>query len=207
MRRRARYRPPRRPADRRASACTACALLLDARSSASDSGPGGRVRAVACPGTCGGQGPQRAACPACPPAVQSLVPYELVSPPLGGMFRLRTFGGAALFDGDRPLDGPAVQRRRIALLALLAVAGDAGLSRDKLLAFLWPETDTERARHTLSQWLHLLRRDLRSADVVQGNADLRLNEALMQSDVRAFERAVARGELQAAVDLYAGPFL
>ena len=52
------------------------------------------------------------------------------------MFRLRTFGGAALFDDGRPLDGPAVQRRRIALLALLAVAGEGGMSRDKLLAFL-----------------------------------------------------------------------
>src|SRR3954471_9370395 len=51
-----------------------------------------------------------------------------------GMFRLRTFGGAALFEDDRPLTGPAVQRRRIALLALLAVVGDAGMSRDKLLA-------------------------------------------------------------------------
>lgn len=123
------------------------------------------------------------------------------------MFRLRTFGGAALFDDGRPLDGPAVQRRRIALLALLAVAGDGGMSRDKLLAFLWPETDIERARHTLSQWLHLLRRDLRAADVVQGNADLRLNGERVQSDVREFEHAIAAGNLDAAFELYTGPFL
>jgi DNA-binding SARP family transcriptional activator/TolB-like protein/tetratricopeptide (TPR) repeat protein len=123
------------------------------------------------------------------------------------MFRLRTFGGAALFEDDRPLTGPAVQRRRIALLALLAVVGDAGMSRDKLLAFLWPETDAERARHTLSQWLHLLRRDLRAADVVQGNADLRLNAERLGSDVGDFERAIATGSLDDAVDLYAGPFL
>ena len=123
------------------------------------------------------------------------------------MFRLRTFGGAALFDDGRPLDGPAVQRRRIALLALLAMAGESGMSRDKLLALLWPETETERARHTLSQWLHLLRRDLRAADVVQGNADLRLNDERFASDVRDFERATASGNLDAAFELYAGPFL
>lgn len=123
------------------------------------------------------------------------------------MFALRTFGGTALFDDDRPLEGPAVQRRRLALLALLAVAGDSGMSRDKLLALLWPETDTERARHTLSQWLHLLRRDLRTVDVVQGTADLRLNEARVASDVRAFERAIARGDVRTACDLYTGPFL
>lgn len=123
------------------------------------------------------------------------------------MFRLRTFGGAALFDDGRPLDGPSVQRRRIALLVLLAVAGEAGISRDRLLAFLWPETDLERARHTLSQWLHLLRRDLRSADVVQGNADLRLNAERVTSDVGDFERAIAGGNLDAAFELYVGPFL
>lgn len=123
------------------------------------------------------------------------------------MFRLRTFGGAALFDDGRPLDGPAVQRRRIALLALLAVAGEGGMSRDKLLAFLWPETDLERARHTLSQWLHLLRRDLHAGDVIQGNADLRLNDERLASDVREFERAIASGNLEAAFELYTGPFL
>ena len=123
------------------------------------------------------------------------------------MFRLRTFGGAALFEDDRPLTGPAVQRRRIALLALLAVAGEAGMSRDKLLAFLWPETDAERARHTLSQWLHLLRRDLKATDVVQGNADLRLNAERLGSDVGEFQRAIATARLDDAVDLYAGHFL
>lgn len=67
------------------------------------------------------------------------------------MLSLRTFGGVALFHGDRALDGPATQRRRFALLSMLAVAGEAGVSRDKLIAQLWPESDADRARHALRQ--------------------------------------------------------
>ena len=54
------------------------------------------------------------------------------------MFRLQTFGGLALTD---PAGSPLpVQRRRLAILALLAAAGEAGLRRDKLIARLWSES-------------------------------------------------------------------
>src|SRR5690242_3634766 len=124
------------------------------------------------------------------------------------MLRLRTFGGAALKDGERILDGPVTQRRRLALLAMLAVAGEAGVSRDKLIAQLWPETDTERARHSLRQWIFLLRRDLGGdEDVLVGTTDLRLNPKLITSDVGDFERAIASGDDETAAAVYEGPFL
>src|SRR5690242_10683406 len=124
------------------------------------------------------------------------------------ILRLRTFGGVALKDGDRSLDGPLTQRRRLALLAMLAVAGDAGVSRDKLIAQLWPETDTERARHSLRQWIFLLRRDLGGDDdVLLGTTDLRLNPQLISSDVGDFEQAISAGDDERAASLYEGPFL
>src|SRR3954468_16857550 len=124
------------------------------------------------------------------------------------MLRLRTFGGVALREDDRLLDGPATQRRRLALLAMLAVAGDAGVSRDKLIAQLWPESDTERARHSLRQWIFLLRRDLgANEEVLLGSTDLRLNPQLFTSDVADFERALNAGDDEGAVALYDGPFL
>ena len=50
------------------------------------------------------------------------------------MLRLRTFGGLTLArDDDPPMTGAATQRRRLAILALLAVARDGGMSRDKIL--------------------------------------------------------------------------
>src|SRR6188472_3438789 len=70
------------------------------------------------------------------------------------MLRLNTFGGLTLTRGTEDLTGAATQRRRLALLVLLAVAGPVGMSRDKLLAYLWPESDVERARHVLNQLLY-----------------------------------------------------
>ena len=77
------------------------------------------------------------------------------------MFRLRTLGGLTLERDGAPYSGPATQRRRLAILALLAAA-DAPVSRDRLMAHLWPEADPERARHSLDDALSALRRELRS---------------------------------------------
>lgn len=122
------------------------------------------------------------------------------------MLRLRTFGTAALEGDDGPVGGAATQRKRLALLALLAVAGDAGMSRDKLVAYLWPERD-ERARHLLAQTLYALRRELGGEDVVVGSDPVRLNPELLPSDVNDFEGFLEKGELERAVALHRGPFL
>src|SRR5687768_16661868 len=66
------------------------------------------------------------------------------------LFHLKLFGGISLEGPHGPLVGRAAQRRRLALLALLAVARSRGLTRDKLVAYLWPDADTERARPLLS---------------------------------------------------------
>lgn len=60
------------------------------------------------------------------------------------MFQLQTLAGLVLFDAaGTPV---ALQRRRLAPLALLAAAGDGGLRRNKLVARLWSENSTENAR-------------------------------------------------------------
>jgi DNA-binding SARP family transcriptional activator/predicted Zn-dependent protease/TolB-like protein len=123
------------------------------------------------------------------------------------MLRLRTFGGLSLEQDGRPLAGAATQRRRLALLAILAAAGERGVSRDKLLAFLWPERDAERGRHALAQALYALRRDLGETPIVEGSADLRLNRAALTCDLVEFEETRQRGDEERAADLYTGPFL
>ncbi|MFL5612940.1 MAG: hypothetical protein ACJ796_04690 [Gemmatimonadaceae bacterium] len=50
--------------------------------------------------------------------------------------RLRTFGGLSIEGAAQLLGGAAGQRRPLALLLLFAVAGEHGISRDKLLALL-----------------------------------------------------------------------
>src|SRR5574338_1058739 len=123
------------------------------------------------------------------------------------MLRLTTLGGVLLADDHGPLGGSLVQRRRLALLARLAAAGQRGVSRDSLAALLWPESDEERARHTLRQWLSLLRRDLGVENLLLGTAELRLNPQIITSDVGEMREALGRGDLERVATLYAGPFL
>ncbi|MFN2566415.1 MAG: protein kinase [Gemmatimonadaceae bacterium] len=123
------------------------------------------------------------------------------------MLRLRTFGGLAVDSDHGTHGGATAYRRRIALLPLLAVSGDRGMSRDKLLLYLWPESDQAKARHALTQTLYALRRDLRAEELFLSTSDLRLNPQLITSDVGDFERALARGDLARAISLYRGPFL
>ena len=120
------------------------------------------------------------------------------------MLRLETLGGLALLD---PAGAPVpTTRLRLAFLALLAVAGSRGLTRDKLLAYLWPESTPENARHALEQLLYSLRRQA-PKELVIGGDPLRLNPDVVVTDVGEFERKLAAGDREAAVVLYRGPFL
>ena len=121
------------------------------------------------------------------------------------MFRLKLLGGSILIgEGGK---SAATPRRRLALLALLAVAGERGVSREKLLALLWPDPSAaDTARHALEQFLSTMRRQL-GESVFQGTDPLQLNPLVVTSDVTEFETALARGELEEAVALYGGPFL
>ena len=123
------------------------------------------------------------------------------------MLHLKTFGGLSATIDDAPVNGAAQQRKTLALLALLAAAGRTGLSRDKLVAYLWPEADAEHARGLLKQACYALRRDLREPDLLLGTTQLRLNPDVIASDVQAFEAALERGDAAQAAELYGGPFL
>jgi hypothetical protein len=91
---------------------------------------------------------------------------------------------------------------------LLASAGEQGLTRDKVLAFLWPDAEEERSRRMLNQ-----RGSTRCARISVpmtsslGTRELRFNPDLVSSDVAEFEEAVSRGKLEDAAARYTGPFL
>ncbi|HKH91466.1 MAG TPA: hypothetical protein VKA54_06670, partial [Gemmatimonadaceae bacterium] len=77
------------------------------------------------------------------------------------MIRIETFGGLSVRGADgRPLSGAVAQPRRMAVLAVLARAGDRGMARERLVALLWPDADEDRARNNLAQALYALRRDM-----------------------------------------------
>jgi DNA-binding SARP family transcriptional activator/tetratricopeptide (TPR) repeat protein len=122
------------------------------------------------------------------------------------MPRLITFGGLTIENG-RLVNGVANPRSRLAILAVLAAAGERGLRRDKLLALFWPESDEERARNALRQAMFALRRDLGVGEITVGVADLRLNIEILSADVIDFDEAIRAGRYNDAVSLYRGPFL
>lgn len=123
------------------------------------------------------------------------------------VFSLKLFGGASIQASSGPLTGRATQRRRIALLAMLAVARARGVTRDKVIANLWPMQDAERGRALLSDSIYRVNQALGGDAIVSTGDDLRLSAEILPSDVAEFEDAIDHGDWQRAVDLYAGPFL
>jgi DNA-binding SARP family transcriptional activator/Tfp pilus assembly protein PilF/TolB-like protein len=123
------------------------------------------------------------------------------------VFSLKLFGGASIEAEHGSLTGTVGQPRRIALLTLLATASGSTVSRDKLIALLWPDRGPEQGRHLLSESLYVLRRALGGEAVLSEGDNVRLNAAVVSSDVREFELALERADLESAVSLYVGPFL
>lgn len=123
------------------------------------------------------------------------------------LVRLLTLGGLAFQTGGATMTGAATRRHRLALFVFLAVARDRGVSRDKLQAYLWPESDTVHARHGLNQLLYFQRRHLYGGGLFLGRKTLRLNPAVITTDVWEFEDALDAGAYESAVRLYDGPFL
>jgi DNA-binding SARP family transcriptional activator len=123
------------------------------------------------------------------------------------LFSLKLFGGVALSGGNEPVAPAVVQRHRLALLALLTAPPPQAMSRDKLMSWLWPERDEEHARGLLNQAVYALRQALGSGAVLSAGDGLRIDPAVITTDVLAFEGAIASGALERAVALYTGPFL
>jgi serine/threonine-protein kinase len=121
--------------------------------------------------------------------------------------RLRLLGGASVETDAGPVTGPIAQRRRLALLALLAASPGGAMSRDRLAAYLFPDADTARAHGALSDALHAVRRALGREAIQAVGDELRLDSTLVPSDVAEFERAAAAGEHERAAGLYGGAFL
>jgi DNA-binding SARP family transcriptional activator len=123
------------------------------------------------------------------------------------VYTLRLLGNTAIEESNGPVTGRAAQGRRLALLAILELARGRAISRDRLVALLWPEASPERARPQLSDALYVVRNAL-GEDAIRSIGDgLSLNPDTVTSDVALFEQMLAEGRLEEAVGLYRGPLL
>ena len=125
-------------------------------------------------------------------------------------FHLRLFGSPSIADdgaGGTLLTGRVAQRHRLALLALLTMAPGQRLSRDKLIAYLWPESDPERGRNLLKVSSYVIRTALGEGALISEGDDLRLATDVVRVDAADFETALTRADHAQAVLLYRSPFL
>jgi DNA-binding SARP family transcriptional activator/tetratricopeptide (TPR) repeat protein len=124
-------------------------------------------------------------------------------------FDLRVLGPADLRDPcGAELGAVLAQPKRLALLCYLALATHRGFHRrDALVALLWPESSTARARHALSQSLHFLRHYLGHDAVVSRGDEVGLDASRVHCDVIRFEEHLRAGRLEAALALYRGDLL
>ncbi|HSJ08342.1 MAG TPA: BTAD domain-containing putative transcriptional regulator [Longimicrobiales bacterium] len=122
------------------------------------------------------------------------------------MQRLNVLGANSVEASGGPIQGRGAQRRRIALLAVLALARRP-VSRDRLIGLLWPETSAERARKLLSESLYVLRKALGEEALGGSGDDVFLDLQRVHCDAVEFEDCVQSGRLEEAVALYQGPLL
>jgi DNA-binding SARP family transcriptional activator/TolB-like protein len=123
------------------------------------------------------------------------------------MVSVELLGGAGVRSGAGLLGGPAAQRRRVAVLALMAASPSGRITREKLMSYLWPEVDTGAARRRLGDALHALRRALGRDAILTSGAEVYLNPAVVRTDVGEFMAAFTGEDRETAVALYRGPFL
>jgi DNA-binding SARP family transcriptional activator len=123
------------------------------------------------------------------------------------LFVLNLFGGVSIQSETGSLSGRAVQRHRLALLALLASARERGVSRDRLVRLLWRHPALERARRQLSDSVYRINAALGGDVITAAGDELKLRTDRLRCDFTHFCQACERAEWQKAVELYTGPFL
>jgi DNA-binding SARP family transcriptional activator len=127
--------------------------------------------------------------------------------PAAGKRLITLFGGAAIHVDGAPIGGRATHRHPLALIALLVTNGGRPVTRDKLIALLWPERDGDSARNLLKVNVHELRKELGDGAIRSTGDQLSADSSALSCDVVDFQAAIARGDDETAVGLYTGPFL
>src|SRR5258707_5250234 len=123
------------------------------------------------------------------------------------MLILELLGTLSLRDETRPVPVASQQKRPLGLFAILGLGGRQGVSRDRIEAYLWPESSAARAQHALDQTVYAIRHALGSDVIVATGRELRLNPDLVRVDVWEFEQAIGADQWAAAVGHYKGPRL
>jgi serine/threonine-protein kinase len=121
------------------------------------------------------------------------------------MINLLTLGRVSTSRDGQDLTHLAAHKQKIGLLAYLAV--EESVSRDRLLGVFWPERDEEKARHSLSQALYALKKELGTEFSSVAGDRVELVPDTVAVDVKELEEAANGERWETVTDLYQGPFL
>jgi DNA-binding SARP family transcriptional activator len=122
--------------------------------------------------------------------------------------RVCLLGGFRIENGQRVrLTG----KRGAAIIAYLARSPGMTAPRERLADLLWSESDSDHSRNSLRQTLSVLRQDLMRAglDIIHTSRDA-IGLKAVGIDVDEFEAGLAARsprEIEAALEVYCGPFL
>ncbi len=131
---------------------------------------------------------------------------------------IRTLGGFEIVcDGKRLNFSGKAPKKLLALLKCLIAFGGSNVPEHRISDALWPGEDADLAAKALDVNLFRLRKLLGHAHaVVMSDGGLSLNENVIWTDARAFEKvthettqleSISQGRLSEVMDLYAGEFL
>jgi DNA-binding SARP family transcriptional activator len=123
------------------------------------------------------------------------------------MLVLELLGTLSLRGDTGPVPLAVQQKRRLGLLAILGLGGRQGLSRDRIEAYLYPESSDERARHALDQAVYAIRHALGSDVILSTGRELRLNPELVHVDLWDFDDAVTARDWGMAASTHKGALL
>lgn len=119
-------------------------------------------------------------------------------------FELRLFDGVRLLEGGEVVRSKATQRRRLAVLAYLALSPNRTATREAIMGLLWAELSPDNAKRNMAEAVYQIRRELHQDVLRSEGEDLTLSPAV-RCDVDAFEQAMKAGDLPAVVEVYQGP--
>lgn len=121
------------------------------------------------------------------------------------MIEVKTLGRCLVQRDGHELAQLEAQKQPCALMLFLAIEGPT--ARDRLLTMFWPDRAAEKARHSLSQALYSLRRDLGEERVGSRGDEVRIACPQIAIDALELEVAAGREDWERVVELYEGPFL
>jgi len=123
------------------------------------------------------------------------------------MATIRLLGAVAAADRTHDVHGRDASPRRLALIALFAIARHNGVERERAAGLLWKRESALAAREKLDRLVRALREDLGQRAVIDAGDVMRLDTESVSVDVVEFETACDAGDLERAAAIYEGEFL